>query len=123
VFTIGAKVSYTDGSSVQAFAYVANVVSSNQFEQPRAGNLYSAADVQICAGQAVEHANPASFELAMTDNTRAQETIAVKEPALHLTDVAPGDCVRGFVTFETPAATPVGFLVYTGSRIPTKWRI
>lgn len=123
IFSVGDKVSYTDGSTAQVFSYVTKVVSTNQFEQPAAGNTYTAADVQICAGSAVESVNPASFELAMADNTRARETIAVKSPALHLTSVGPGDCVRGFVTFEAPLAVAVAYVVYTESRTPTRWKV
>jgi hypothetical protein len=61
----------------------------------------------------------------MPDDTRLQTALATAiEPALPLSNLAPGDCVRGYVTFEPPQGESPKFVLFEQSTAPPiKWAI
>lgn len=78
---------------------------------PEKGFEFSAIEVNGCAGPDSEnslmHIGPDAFELRLSDGTRlypegSGEETKVKEPALQSMNPLPGECGRGFVTFQTP---------------------
>ncbi len=93
--------------------------------QPEPGFEFAAADVEGCAAEDIEGSaglNPLDFALQMPDNTRLQADIGVKEPPLNDTTLPPGDCVRGFVTFQVPEGQKPTNVIYTASSI-IKWAV
>lgn len=119
------KVQTRDGNTVQVYAFVPNVTSSNQFTRPKAGTTYSAIDVEGCAGTKPDSfgLNPFDFSLAMSDNTRAQPTLPVKTPALNSESQAAGVCNRGWVTFEVPDGSTPATVVYGSFGTSVRWVI
>jgi hypothetical protein len=109
-FGIGSRVETSRGNFITLHAYEQPVVPPEFFE-PESGQEYAAADVEFCAavdppestGSSTYPVNPFDFELVMGDNTRRQADMGVKEPTLNHTEVAVGDCVRGWVTYQVPA--------------------
>ncbi len=64
------------------------------------------------------------FDLQMPDNTRLQPTVPAIDPILPATDLLPGECVRGNVTFEVPQeATPDHVVFEKMSGETAKWAI
>jgi Domain of unknown function (DUF4352) len=129
-FSLGEQVETRSGNFVTVYSYEAPVSSDNQFSQPDPGNVFALIDVEGCAGATNTQAvslNPFDFELQMLDNTRRQSDIPVREPSLHATDLAGGDCVRGFVTFEVPDGQNAKAVVFTSSGIQgstiIKWAV
>jgi hypothetical protein len=125
---LGATLKTPNGNSLTVYSYEQPATGLNQFLQPQQPNdEFAAIDVQGCAGTSAASLNPFDFNLQMPDNTRREPTYG-KDPALHSTDLTPGDCVRGWVTFEVPAGTRATSVVYSarGSSLnPTilKWAL
>ncbi len=60
----------------------------------------------------------------MPDNIRLRmSNKQVKEPKLDVTTLSPGDCVRGWITFQKPKGVKPKFVVYSRGRSVTKWAI
>lgn len=82
------------------------------FNAPAGGSGTATIDVQGCAGpQSTQFSiNPLYFTLVMQDNTHANPALGSgPKPQLPATDLLPGECGRGYVSFtvppgETPAA-------------------
>ncbi len=80
--------------------------------KPDPGFEFSAIDVEGCASQSsgddLMHVGPNAFTLRLPDGTRimpeafTMPDAKVEDPALHTMDAGPGECDRGFVTFQTP---------------------
>ena len=88
---------------------------------PEQGHEFAAVEVKGCAGPDSEnslmHISPGAFVLRMPDGTRllpegAEEGTKVKEPALQSMNPLPGECDRGFVTFQTPRDERPELLIY-----------
>lgn len=122
-FPIGYKATYDDGTTVQVFT-AEPYQSPDQFEQPQTDNRFFTTDVQECAGASAKNvsANPFDWTLQMPDNTRIDSGIGARKPALNSTDLAPGDCARGWVTFETPAKVMPHFVIFaTPPYLRARW--
>lgn len=110
---------------ITAFTFKPLVTSTNQFTKPKDGMQFAAAEVQECAGPAGERFSPNrfDFELAMADNTRVRAAIEVAQPQLASSPLLPGDCIRGWVSFEMPTAATVRHIVYSAGNASAKWRV
>ena len=108
---------------ITAYTFRASVTPTNSFFRPKAGTQYAAGEVQECAGPAGERFSPNrfDFELAMTDNTRSRAGIAVVEPELASSPLLPGDCIRGWVSFEVLTGATVKHIVYSAGNASAKW--
>jgi hypothetical protein len=75
---------------------------------------YAAAEVEVCARKQRLEAAP-FWSLRFSDNTEAIDGFAqsVREPRLSGFDLTPGDCLRGWVSFEVPAGARPVRLGYT----------
>ena len=108
------------------YSYKAPGTSDNRFTQPKAGFNFSSIDVQHCAGPGGDRFGPNRFdwELAMPDNTRLRAGTNVTEPQLASSPLGPGDCIRGWVSFEVPqSATPSHVVYKSVSTGAAKWRV
>lgn len=111
---------------ITAYTFRSPVEPTSRFAaQPKAGMVFAAAEVQECAGPAGERFSPNrfDFELALTDNTRIQAGVEVQAPQLASSPLLPGDCIRGWVSFEVPAAGTVRHIVYSTGNASAKWRV
>lgn len=120
---VGETASTDAGNEITVHSY--EYVPPTDVWQPEPGFEYAAADIEGCASPSLEGSagfNPYDFGLQMPDNTRLQPDIAVKEPALHDTTLTPGDCVRGYVTFQVPQGQTPASVIFTGSSI-IKWAV
>jgi hypothetical protein len=83
-----------------------------------------AVDVEACATSDKLDISPGEFELQLDDNTRAERSIASHKPELHSTTVAPGDCLRGFVTYDVPnGRTPTMVMSEDFSGTILRWKL
>jgi FlaG/FlaF family flagellin (archaellin) len=128
-FAIGDMVRFKDNQTIVAYSYLPEVNSSNQFLQPKPGNKYVAVDVEGCAASNASTAtqlNMFSFELVMSNNTRISPTVSIIEPGLNSVDLLPGDCGRGYVTFEIPKDQKPSSLTFkplAANQQPVKWTL
>ena len=89
--------------------------------KPERGHEFSGIEVKGCAGESSENSlmqiGPGAFVLRLADGTRLPpeglgDGEKVKEPALQSMNPLPGECDRGFVTFQTPLGERPEFLLY-----------
>jgi len=103
---------------VIAYAYDASVSGE---ASPDPDTKFVAFDVEGCAGAKADSQTglqPESFYLQIGDAAYHPTVPGVRKPALHATVLAPGKCVRGWVTFQIPtAAKPQYLFVRTTPRI------
>jgi len=122
---LGTKVTGPTGDEITVFGYVSPVSNGRLFEDPREGNVYSAIDVELCAGPALRvgtvWAAPSLFQLVMPDDARIAPTVGIKQPTLQPVELLVGECVRGWVTYEQPVGRPA-HVVYTGTP-PYRWTV
>lgn len=102
------------GDRVLTAHHVGPVSFEHDLAQPSAGMQFYAADVEACAtaGGKGFSLSPYEFEFQMPDNTRATAVIGWQEPALNHTELARGECVRGWITLEVPTGQTPAFLIY-----------
>jgi hypothetical protein len=115
LYYVGDTISATNGNSFTVYSYVPSFETGNQFEVPKPGNVFAAIDVQECAGSSGSSANPFDWALRMPDNSRITPSAGWKDPPLNAVNLAAGDCVRGWVTFEVPQGITPAFVVLTNS--------
>lgn len=114
------------GHKLTVYSFKSPVVSGNRFTQPKDGYIFASIEVQHCAGPAGDQFGPNRFdwEIALTDNTRLRAGSTVSEPQLASSPLGANDCIRGWVTFEVPAAATPRHVVYTGvTNGSAKWRV
>lgn len=107
--------------TIHGFEYV----PADDFNQPEPGFRFAAIDAEGCANPDSEtsaNLSPYDFSLQMPDNTRLNGDFFAREPALEATTVLPGDCVRGWVTYQIPEGEAPASVVFTGSSI-IKWAV
>jgi hypothetical protein len=89
--------------------------------KPDRGFEFTSIEVKGCAGPDSEnslmHIGPGAFALRLQDSARLQpeefgEGAKVKEPALQSMNPLPGECGRGFVTFQTPTGERPELVLY-----------
>ena len=121
---VGETASTDAGNEITVRSY--EYVPPTDIWQPEPGFEYNAADVEACASPSTEGSvdlNPAAFNLQMPDNTRLETDVGVKEPSLDFTTLPPGDCVRGFVTFQVPQSETPAYFLFAGSSTIIKWAV
>ncbi len=122
-FVVGETASTDVGNEITVHSY--EYVPPTDIWQPEPGFEFAATDIEGCASPNLEGSagfNPYDFGLQMPDNTRLDPDIGVKEPTLNDTTLTPGDCVRGFVTFQVPQGETPSYVIFTGSSI-IKWAV
>lgn len=131
-FTVGEKVLTARGNTVTVYSYAQPVPPPDEYSAAPDGMEVAAADVEICVtadlsnydGQVVPPeqrfltSNPYDWVLAMPDNSRLQPSHARSEPALNAADIAEGQCVRGWVSWEVPAGVRPRAVVNTATGPP-----
>lgn len=110
---------------ITAFTFRPAVEPANRYSTPKAGMQFASVEVQECAGAAGERFSPNrfDFELALTDNTRVRAGIEVTTPQLASSPLLPGDCIRGWVSFEVPTTGTVRHVVYSEGNASAKWLV
>jgi Domain of unknown function (DUF4352) len=125
-FSVGDKVTYDDGASVQVFSYE-QPAALPEFVEPSPGTEFALIDVEVCAGSNAEAGyNPLGFALQTPDNRQYPSSYgSSREPPLASGTIRPGGgCVRGWVTIEAPSGARPAFVVwnYPGFEI-AKWAV
>jgi hypothetical protein len=95
--------------------------------QPLSGRVFAAVDVGGCisstSASAAEGPSPAFFELVLADDSRSRAlTSGVKVPELRASRLAPGECVRGWITFEPQAGVKPVAVVFSASTL-VRWTL
>ncbi len=108
-----------NGTTLAVLSYESPVTVKGA--KPDRGFGFSGIEVKGCAGPDSEnslmHIGPGAFALRLQDGTVLQpeefgEDAKVKEPALQSMNPLPGECGRGFVTFQTPTGERPELVLY-----------
>jgi hypothetical protein len=133
ILRVGETATFRYGDTTTVYSYTSPAQSGNEFIQPTAGTQFAVIDVESCAGS-VEvtdpsgtttqmSVNPFQFSLQMPDNTRIQPNLVfAPAPALPVTNLLAGECVRGNVGFEVPQGQTPSFVLQAGTP-SAKWAI
>lgn len=116
-------------ATVTIYSLEDNAVPEDRHSHPKDGKRYMVADVEGCANNNAQpnsvEMNPFYFEMQMPDNTRVKPNISEWEPALHQQELSPGDCVRGFVTYQVPIGQAPKYIHFDMAAEPqekeTRW--
>lgn len=125
-FAIGDKVETPLGNFVTLYGVQPNVPPPDSFSAPSPGTTLYAVDVQACAGPNAASYNELYFALQMADNTKADaDLLGQKSPRLGSGVLAPGQCARGWVTFDVPTgAVPTQLILNPlGSTTVITWKV
>lgn len=108
----------SNGTTLAVLSYESPVTVD---AEPDRGFEFSGIEVKGCAGPDSEnslmHIGPGAFVLRMPDGASLQpeefgEKAKVREPALQSMNPLPGECGRGFVTFQTPTGERPELVLY-----------
>ena len=105
VANIGDPITTKDGNvvTVHTFDYLNEARPSDE------SKVYAAADVEACASQTPEGkvgVAPQLFRVALQSKAEAVAGDPVRQPALQTTELQPGQCARGWVSFTLPKNDP-----------------
>jgi hypothetical protein len=126
--TVGDTLTVESGINVTVLSYE-SPMPPPPFAQPDPDHEFSAVEVEWCADPSYEgqinKAQTTWFTLQMSDNTHLRRTtLQAKEPRLTDTPlVPPGDCVRGWIMFQTPKSEVPKSIVFSGIDSLVKWAI
>jgi len=81
--------------------------------KPKRGKQFAATDVEVCAKEQIKE-NIFDFELETSDNARLRGSTRGGQPPFGATDIAPGDCVRGYIIYEIPQEAAPTYVHYDG---------
>ena len=108
-----------NGTTLAVLSYESPVTVKGA--KPDRGFAFSGIEVKGCAGPDSEnslmHIGPGAFALQLQDGSRLPPEefggdAKVKEPALQSMNPLPGECGRGFVTFQTPTGERPELVLY-----------
>lgn len=123
---VGARTRLQSGATVQVRSYEQGVAGDTV--SPPSGRRFDAIEVEGCAparapddGSVV---NPFRFVLRLPDDTSIAHGVAVREPAVGFVALGPGECTRGWITFEVTRSARPTAVVYSSPHGDTGlWRL
>jgi hypothetical protein len=81
--------------------------------RPKVGMRYASLDVSIRSADGGEHPyNPLYARIRTTDGREARATYGETQPEMQSGTLAPGETVRGWLTFEIPSDAQLATFVY-----------
>lgn len=127
---VGAKVKVNNGSIAVLTYEQPAAIADDDFIEDDPGEDFVAIEVKACnKSDDVLTLLPSQFQLELSDHSRVDNDFVDRDPALHTSDLAEGDCVKGWVTFSVPEDKKVKLVRFTGGsplsddRSIVKWRV
>ena len=105
---LGQTQTSADGGRITLVAYDGDLLSITGAAPPTAGESFSAVELRVCASSAAPTSvNPYDFVLVEPGGT-AVDTLELigegQQPELQMSEVPPGQCVTGWLSFQVTAA-------------------
>ena len=107
---VGSTLETGSGGLARVNAITPNAAPRNEFLGPDPGFTFTEAEVEICAGEDGQSANPLYWKAFLADNTEADVSFGSE---LQTVGLAPGGCTRGWVAFSVPDGATVSDIVLT----------
>jgi hypothetical protein len=128
-FALGDKVTTAEGNTVQARTFELPIKTTGAYPpRPAAGSQFGAADIEVCAvgdaRAAGRLANPPGYSVKFSDNTEAEGSLGQeRKPGLPARNLVPGECVRGWVSFEIPKTERPTFVAFDFMGTAIRWAL
>jgi hypothetical protein len=112
--SVSGKTATFEGLSVTLLQTGDNWESDNQFATPDPGSRFYTVEVRYQNASGSQRTfNPFDFQIETSASTRIGPTVGWREPAIHSGNLATGDQVVGWVTFELPIGQTAVRLLYS----------
>jgi hypothetical protein len=120
---VGRTAELESGGRITVLSGETGVPENEALYRPGRGKEFFVIEVNACvpeeAGEVVFF-TPRQFGLLGSDEVRRIPTIPAKMPALRGARVSPGDCSRGYVTFQVDEGGEPGSVIFEGSSV-VRW--
>ena len=123
--TVGETATLDNGNSVTIFSGQSGVPSEDSVYEARAGMDFFVIEAEVCASEDSAEASyftPREFILLNDDTVRRMASVPTQLPALRGSSVAPGECNRGYITFQVEDGEEPQSVVYEGSSV-VEWSL
>ncbi|MGF1472746.1 MAG: hypothetical protein ACFB50_13535 [Rubrobacteraceae bacterium] len=116
--TVGETATLDNGNSVTVFSGELGVPPQESVYEARAGMDFYIIEAEVCvsgSNMEPEYFTPREFSLLNADTVRRMASVPTKLPALRGSDVEPGECNRGYITFQVDEGEEPQRVVFEGS--------
>ncbi|MGB3635648.1 MAG: hypothetical protein WA982_16520 [Rubrobacteraceae bacterium] len=123
--TVGQTATLDSGNSVTVFSGQSGVPQEDSVYKPRAGMDFFVIEAEVCVPEdATEpsYFTPREFNLLNDDTVRRMASVPTQLPALRGDSAEPGECNRGYITFQVEEGEEPQAVVYEGSSV-VEWEL
>lgn len=125
VRTVGQTATLDNGNSVTVFSGQSGVPSRESVYEARTGMDFFVIEAEVCVPESApepSYFTPREFSLLNDDTVRRMASVPTKLPALRGATVEPGECNRGYITFEVEEGEEPRAVAYEGSSL-VEWEL
>lgn len=116
--TVGETATLDNGNSVTVFSGESGVPPQESVYEAKEGMDFFVIEVEVCvSGTATEpsYFSPREFSLLNSGTVRRMASVPTKLPALRGSSVEPGECSRGYITFQVEDEEEPESVIFEGS--------
>lgn len=118
--TVGETATLDNGNSVTVFSGQSGVPAPESVYKARPGMEFFVVEAEVCVPASATDASyftPREFSLLRDGSVRRQAGVPTKLPALRGARVEPGECNRGYITFQVEEGEDPRAVAYEGSSV------
>lgn len=122
---VGETATLESGNSVTVFSGQSGVPSQDSVYEARAGMDFFVIEAEVCVPESANEPSyftPREFNLLNQDTVRRMASVPTQLPALRGSSVEPGECNRGYITFQVEEGEEPQAVVYEGSSV-VEWEL
>ncbi len=123
--TVGDTATLDNGNSVTVFSGQSGVPPEDSVYNARAGMNFFVIEAEVCVPESAgepSYFTPREFNLLNDDIVRRMASVPTKLPALRGSSVDPGECNRGYITFQVEDGEEPRAVIYEGSSV-VEWEL
>lgn len=120
---VGETAKLDSGGSLTLISGEAGVPEDETAYKPGRGMEFFVVDVEACVAESADEPvffSPREFGLLGSDKVRRIATVPAKMPALRGARVSPGNCNKGYLTFQIEQGADPGSVLFEGSSV-VRW--
>ena len=123
--TVGETATLDNGNSVTVFSGKSGVPPQESVYEAKEGMDFFVIEAEVCvSGTTTEPAyfSPREFSLLNSGTVRRMASVPTKLPALRGSSVEPGECNRGYITFQVEEEEEPETVIFEGSSV-VEWKL
>lgn len=123
--TVGETATLENGNSVTVFSGQSGVPAEESVYEARAGMDFFVIEAEVCVPEPADEPSyftPREFNLLNDDTVRRMASVPTQLPALRGSSVVPGECNRGYITFQVEEGEEPQAVLYEGSSV-VEWEL